>query len=122
MAGRRLEFAGERRQERVKKIKEESGAAAHDVADIFLHQCAEYHGAHALLRGHQIDLADSLNCLVNRGDKWHSHLAKFDTVELRHETVAHRFCGNTRLIGNKEYGSFKHGNLFESASGVKCFI
>ncbi len=68
-------------------------------------------GRHAFLNTHQIDLANRLNRLVNRGDKWHSHLAKFDAVELRHEAVTHRFCGYARLIGNKEYGSFNHGSL-----------
>ena len=60
----------------------------------------------------QIDLANRFNCLVNGGDKWHSHLTKFDAVELRHEAVTHGLCSNTRLVGNEEYGSFNHGNLF----------
>ena len=79
-------------------------------------------GRDAFLRRDQIDLSDGLNCLVNGGDKWHSHLAKFDAVELRHETVTHGFCGNPRLVGNEEYGSFNHGNLtLVGAFAVKCF-
>ena len=68
-------------------------------------------GRIAFLGADQIDLADRLNRLVNRGDKWHSHLTKFDAVELCHETVTHRFCCNARLIGNKEHGSLNHGSL-----------
>jgi hypothetical protein len=49
-------------------------------------------------------------------------LTKFDAVELRHETVTHCFCGNPRLVGNEEYGSFNHGNLTSiGAFAVKCF-
>ena len=58
-----------------------------------------------------IDLPDRLDRLVNGGDKWHSHLAKFDAVELRHEAVAHRLCGYAGLIGYKKHSSLYHGSL-----------
>ena len=103
------------KEKSVEKIQEKSIAAANHVAHVFAHQRAEYDGPNALLSAHQIDLADRLDRLVNRGDKWHSHLPKLNAVELCHEAVTHCFRCNAGLIGYEKYSSFNHGNLIESA-------
>src|SRR3979490_1068592 len=95
----------------MEEIQEKSAAAANHVANVLLHEGAEYDRPHAFLGADQIDLTYRFNRRVNGGDKWHSHLTKFDAVELRHEAVTHCFCSNTRLIGNKKHGSFDHGSL-----------
>src|SRR3979490_1493422 len=106
----------------MEEIQEKSAAAADHIANILLHEGTEYDRPHAFLGPDQIDLAYRLDRLVNRGDKWHSHLTKFDAVELRHEAVSHCFCSNARLVGNKKHGSLYHGSLrFGASSPAKCF-
>src|SRR5271155_5738883 len=106
----RLELVLQRPQKGIEKIQKKAGAAADHIAHVFLHQGAEYDRPHALVLADQIDFANRLYRLVNGGDKWHSHLPKFNTVELCHEAVAHRLCGDPCLVRNKKHSSFSHGS------------
>src|SRR6202043_1537073 len=88
----------ERAHEGCKEVQKQRATAEHDVAHVILHESAEDDRPYALLVGRAIDAAHGILRLVNARHKWQSHGAKFQALELRQETVAHRLCSNTRLV------------------------
>jgi hypothetical protein len=105
----RRQFIFEGAYERCEEIEEQRATAEHDVAHVILHQSAKDDRAHALSIGHAIDPPHGILRLVNTRHKWQSHRAKFQTLKLGQETVAHGLCSNARLVRQEKNRPATHG-------------
>jgi len=110
----RVELALERTNKRREQIKEQRIRRHDDLAQVILHQRAEHDRPQALLLGRAVDAPDRFLCLVNARHKWQSHRAKFQPLELRHETVAQCFRSHPRLVRDEKYRSTAHGAVYSS--------
>jgi len=106
-----LELGLEGTEERVEEVEEQPVAEFHQRADFLLDQRAEHDGPHAVVERRGVDLPYGFHCLVSTGDKWQSHLPKFEPVELREQAVPHRLGSHAGLIRHEKYGSSRHSRV-----------
>jgi hypothetical protein len=109
VGGAGVELALQRTHEGGEEVEEKAVGPHHHVAQLILHQRAEYDRADSFLLGRAVDPAYRLLRLVKRRYKWQSHGPKLQALELGHQAVTQRFRGHSRLVRYEEYGSTAHG-------------
>src|SRR6185437_10709014 len=107
--GAGVELAFQRADEGGEEVEEEAISAHYHVAQLILHERAEYDRPESFLLRGAVDPAHRLLRLVKGGHKWQSHGPKLQALELGHEAVTQCFRGHSRLVRHEEYGSTAHG-------------
>ena len=79
-----------------------------DARQLGIDQRREHDGAHAVGFTLRVDTGDGFLRLFDIVEEGNPDLLEFDFLELRHQTVAEGFDGETGTIGDEECGAFDH--------------
>ena len=98
----------QRGQESREKVDQYPLSRLEALAQMVLHKGAEYDRTDALLLGPFRDEAQRIINLVKGIEKWQSHEVEIMALELRKQTMAKGFRGNSGLVRNKKYCTTTH--------------